>query len=99
MLRFITNRDSHILSIRCDRRATPLFSLNPPPSPQYRPQVGDVIAKSDYVVVAAALTPESKGMVGEAELAKVSAHSRLQDYDLPPQFVSTATIQDSIYKG
>ena len=34
-------------------------------------QVGDVIAKSDYVLVAAALTPETKGMVGAAELARV----------------------------
>eukprot|EP00903_Cladosiphon_okamuranus_P020631 g18941.t1 len=33
-------------------------------------QVGDVIAKSDYILVAAALTPETKGMVGAAELAR-----------------------------
>lgn len=36
-------------------------------------QVGDVIAKSDYVVVAAALTPETEGMVGAKELARVSS--------------------------
>lgn len=35
-------------------------------------QVGEVIAKSDYVLVAAALTTETKGMVGAAELARVS---------------------------
>lgn len=35
-------------------------------------QVGDVIEKSDYIVVAAALTPETKGLVGAAELARVS---------------------------
>ncbi|CAN0152238.1 unnamed protein product, partial [Hapterophycus canaliculatus] len=35
-------------------------------------QVGDVIEKSDYIVVAAALTPETQGMVGAAELARVS---------------------------
>ena len=34
-------------------------------------QVGDVIAKSDYILVAAALTPETIGMVGAAELARV----------------------------
>lgn len=34
-------------------------------------QVGEVIAKSDYILVAAALTPETKGMVGAAELARV----------------------------
>ncbi len=34
-------------------------------------QVGDVISKSDYILVAAALTPETKGMVGAAELARV----------------------------
>ena len=35
--------------------------------------MGDVIAKSDYILVAAALTPETKGMVGAEELARVRA--------------------------
>ncbi|CAN0529205.1 unnamed protein product [Laminaria digitata] len=34
-------------------------------------QVGDVIAKSDYILVSAALTPETIGMVGAEELARV----------------------------
>lgn len=38
-----------------------------------RTQVGEVIAKSDYILVAAALTPSTVGMVGAAELARVSA--------------------------
>lgn len=35
--------------------------------------MGEVIAKSDYILVAAALTPSTVGMVGAAELARVSA--------------------------
>lgn len=35
-------------------------------------QVGDVIAKSDYILVAAALTKASLGLVGAKELARVS---------------------------
>lgn len=38
-------------------------------------QVGEVIAKSDYILVAAALTPSTVGMVGAEELARVSAHT------------------------
>lgn len=34
-------------------------------------KVGEVIAKSDYILVAAALTPSTLGMVGAAELARV----------------------------
>ena len=34
-------------------------------------KVGEVIAMSDYILVAAALTPETKGMVGAKELARV----------------------------
>ncbi len=37
----------------------------------YGPEaVGNVIEKSDYICVTAALTPETNGMVGAAELAK-----------------------------
>ncbi|CAM9912804.1 unnamed protein product [Scytosiphon promiscuus] len=44
-------------------------------------QVGDVIEKSDYVVVAAALTPETQGMVGAAELARVSKLTIIVGFD------------------
>ncbi|CAM9808118.1 unnamed protein product [Ectocarpus sp. 13 AM-2016] len=37
--------------------------------------VGEVIAKSDYILVAAALTPETTGMVGAAELARARPHA------------------------
>ncbi len=37
----------------------------------YGPEgIGNVIEKSDYICVTAPLTPETKGMVGAAELAK-----------------------------
>ncbi len=47
----------------------------------YGPEgVGDVIEKSDYICVTAALTSETKGMVGAAELAraKPSAGKEIQ---------------------
>lgn len=34
-------------------------------------KVGDVIAKSDYILVSAALTPETIGLVGAEQLARV----------------------------
>ncbi|CAM9970731.1 unnamed protein product [Ascophyllum nodosum] len=65
-------------------------------------QVGDVIAKSDYVVVAAALTPESKGMVGEAELAKARPHTVIISLGRGPlidEEAMTLALQDGRLRG
>jgi phosphoglycerate dehydrogenase-like enzyme len=59
------------------RRRTELFSYDPPADPLSDPlldatygpdQINDLMAASDYVLVAAPLTPETRGMVGAAQI-------------------------------
>jgi len=69
LLRAVSPLLAHVLYVW--RVVRLLFSCCRMHAPHPPVQVGDVIAKSDYIVVVAALTPETKGMVGAAELARV----------------------------
>jgi phosphoglycerate dehydrogenase-like enzyme len=52
------------------RRRTELFSNDPLLDETFAPaQINDLMAASDYVLVAAPLTPETRGMVGAAQIA------------------------------
>ncbi|CAN0236870.1 unnamed protein product [Pylaiella littoralis] len=65
-------------------------------------QLGEVIARSDYILVAAALTPESLGMVGAAELSRAKPHAVIISIGRGPiidEDAMTQMLQDGRLRG
>ncbi|CBN77946.1 D-isomer specific 2-hydroxyacid dehydrogenase, NAD-binding [Ectocarpus siliculosus] len=65
-------------------------------------QVGDVIAQSDYILVAAALTPATVGMVGAEELSRAKPHAVIISIGRGPlidEGAMTQMLQDGRLRG
>jgi len=66
------------MRVLAQRRRPELSADDPLVHKVYGPgEVGDLVAESDYILLAAALTPETRNIVGEAELARAKASSVL----------------------
>eukprot|EP00611_Tribonema_gayanum_P023739 TRINITY_DN5064_c0_g1_i1.p1 TRINITY_DN5064_c0_g1~~TRINITY_DN5064_c0_g1_i1.p1 ORF type:complete len:374 (+),score=133.13 TRINITY_DN5064_c0_g1_i1:131-1123(+) len=60
--------------------------------------VGDVVARSDYVCVAAALTPETRGMLGAAALARARPHTVIINVGRGP-LIDEAALAEALREG
>ena len=63
-----------------------------------RERLGDLLSRSDYVLVAAALTPETRGLIGAAELARLKPTAVLINVGRGPVVAETALI-DALSAG
>ena len=61
-----------VLGVRRSGRAHPLVERTYPPR-----AVGQALARADFVVVSAPLTPETRGLLGRAELDRLPPHAGL----------------------
>jgi phosphoglycerate dehydrogenase-like enzyme len=60
------------------RQGPPLYNVDPLVDQIYSPdRLGEMLARSDYVVVSTPLTPETKGMIGDAAFAAMKPNAVL----------------------
>jgi phosphoglycerate dehydrogenase-like enzyme len=81
------------------RRRTELFSSDPLLDATFAPaQINDLMAASDYVLVSAPLTPETRGMVGAAQIAAMKPTAVIINVGRGPVIDQTA-LQKALEAG
>jgi phosphoglycerate dehydrogenase-like enzyme len=81
------------MKIAAVRRRTTLSDDDPKLEAVFPPdRLRDMLAMSDYVLVAAALTPETRGMIGEAELDAMKTTAVIINVGRGPIIVESALI-------
>jgi phosphoglycerate dehydrogenase-like enzyme len=82
------------MKVYATRRRPELLKDDPIVDEGFSPdRMTDMIAKSDYVVAAAALTPESRGLIGEREIAAMKKTAVIMNVGRGPVINETALVQ------
>lgn len=64
----------HVLAVK--RHGPPLYNVDPLVNQIFRPEDrAEMISRCDYIVAAAPLTPETRGMIGEPEFAAMKSNA------------------------